>query len=423
MTDMHADPTKSVLRCALISSDELLRRHVMSALREDGGDADLVFDMEACAGTLPREVVSDVHDADPRIVFVDFGPESTSGLRVIEALAAESPDRLIIAAGPELGAEVLLQVIRGGASEYLPRPIQDDEVLAALRRARRKLTPTVETEVASPGRVFAFFSPKGGVGVTTAATNLAVAIGRDAGKSTLLLDLSDQLGTAPLLLGLQPRYSYLDLVQNFHRLDRELFESFLAEHDSGISLLGAPSALANGDGLSPDHVRSLLGVVKRRFEYVIVDVGRPLSGVTRAAVAEADERLLVVTPEVPTLRNASRMLSLVGDGSGGVSPGSFKVLLNEYREGTGVSEEEVKEALGLDVFALLEHDEDEVTDSANLGHPVVFSGRSRYSKDIRGLAADLLGPEWQDGRDAGPLTRLVRAVTGPFRGRTSAGAP
>ena len=121
--------------------------------------------------------------------------------------------------------------------------------------------------------MIAVFSPKGGSGSTTLAVNLGVTLHQLTGKRTLLLDLAPMLGTAALSLGLQPRYSYLDVIQNFHRMDEELFQSFLEVHESGIQVLSSPPRLEDAAGPSMDEVMGLIRFCRRHFSHVIVDAG------------------------------------------------------------------------------------------------------------------------------------------------------
>jgi hypothetical protein len=97
------------------------------------------------------------------------------------------------------------------------------------------------------GKVTTVFSAKGGTGVTTVATNLAVALRLLTDKEVLLVDLAPALGTAAVAMGVHPRYTYLDVIQNFHRIDEDLFRSFLEVDESGVHVLASPP-LAGGNG-------------------------------------------------------------------------------------------------------------------------------------------------------------------------------
>jgi pilus assembly protein CpaE len=399
-----------MLNCALITDDESLRRQVRGLLLKPETSARLVVEISESAADLARERVADVLAADPQVVFVDLGTGST-GVRVLEALSQEAPEMVLITAGPSLEAPELLQVIRAGASEYLPRPIGADDVEQAFMRSRRRVSGTRQEEAATRGVVTTLFSPKGGVGVTSLAANLAVSLQEMTGDSTILLDLSPSLGTAALTLGLQPRYSFLDVIQNFHRLDEELFQSFLEIHESGVRVLASPPRLGNPGGPTADEVAGLLRFCKRHFGYVVVDAGHSLTDAAEMSLLEADHRFWVSTPELPTLRNLKRTLELLGDMSAnGKAPP--RVILNQYEEGLGVTPDEVESGLGLGIESVVERDPSLLSESINIGRPAISIKRSSYSRSVSDMAARIAGPDQVRVQSSGGF---LQSIFRPFR--------
>lgn len=382
-----------MLDCVLISRDEDFRRQVSELIRRGEGQARLMLDIPSSAEELPREALGRILGARPQVVFLDLGETSTTGARVLKALGQEAPDVAVLVAGPALEAEALLDIMRSGAAEYLPRPLGDEDTATAFNRVRRRLAPGRADAAGDLGTLVSVFSAKGGTGVSTVAVNFASQLEKLTGKSVLLLDLAPALGTAPLLLGVRPRYSYLDVIQNFHRLDDELLESFLEQTESGVSVLASPSLLSDAPQPDTAQVMALVRLCQRHFDYVVVDAGTALTEITETVLRESTERIVVSTPELPTLRNLKRVLDLVGPiSSNGHSPP--KIVLNQYRDGTGVSRREVEEALGQPVYSTVEWDAETVVQSVNLGQPAVLAAsRSRFSKDFdrfgRRLIVDL----------------------------------
>jgi pilus assembly protein CpaE len=245
------------------------------------------------------------------------------------------------------------------------------------------------------------FSAKGGTGVTTVATNLAVAIQRATGGETLLVDLAPCLGTAAVAIGLQPRHTYLDVIKNFHRIDEELLRSFLEVHESGVYVLASP--LAPEQALAPDQdeLVSLIRLCKSNFKHVVIDAGSSLSDRLAGVLEESDERVLIMTPELPTLRNLKWALDLYGMTNGNSSPP--RLVLNQFQDGLGLSTRDVQQGLGYRVAAILEKDDLNVAQSINLGRPVVLLGKSRLAKSIVNLGDQLVGAE----RPPGQRTSLI----------------
>jgi pilus assembly protein CpaE len=397
-----------MINCALITADEGLQRQVMSLVKASGGTAKLVVELHECASDLPKGHVAHVLDANPQLVFVDLG-DSPAGLRVIELLSQEAPEVAIIAAGPSISADALLRVIRAGASEYLPRPFSAEDVSEAFQRVRRRLGTITPDEATGRGKVTTVFSPKGGVGVSMVAVNLSLALRRLTEKSTILVDFVPSLGTAALTMGLQPRYSYLDVIQNFHRIDQELFKSFLEVHESGVHVLASPPRSEDQNGPSADSVMGVLRLCRRHFGHVVVDAGHSLTSAVDTAFIESDRRIFVTTPELPTLRNVKRALEVLGnDGTNGKS--KARLVLNQHAEGVGLTARDVEDALGLSIDTIIERD-DSLTENINLGSPAVLDGRSKFARSIMGLGRDIAGPEQLVPVREGLLKTLLK----PFR--------
>lgn len=401
-----------MLDCVLISTDDDFRRQVLELTRLSDGHGRLVLDLDDTAEALHRDAVSKMLAVDPHVIFIDLGETSTTGVRVLEALSQEAPDIGLVVAGPQLTADALLEVMRAGASEYLPRPLGSDDVGAAFARVRRRITPTpVKEEAGARGRVITIFSAKGGTGVTVTAANLAIVLEEMTRKSTLLLDLTPALGTAALVMGLQARYSYLDVIRNFHRIDEELLRSFLEVHESGVSVLSSPPSVSGAETPTSDQILGLVRLCRRHFAYVVVDGGSTLTGPISTAIAESDERILLTTPELPALRNQKKALEQLQQlRSNGKPPA--QVVLTQYREGMGVSPREVEEALGQAVFQTLEWDDETVIRSMNAGRPAVLGGgRSRFARGLNRLGDELAGADRAQPKTGGLFGALLR----PFR--------
>lgn len=393
-----------MLDCVLISEDDAFRRQVTELVGRAESNARLVLDLPSTADRLSRESVAGITEARPRLAFVDLGP-GTTGLRVVRALRDEIPDLSILVTGAALPAEGLLEVMRAGATEYLPRPLADADVADAFQRLRKRVGAGSGGGDAQ-GRVISLYSCKGGTGVTTLAVNLAVVAASRTGNPTLLIDLNTGFGTAELHLGLQPRYSYVDVIRNFHRLDVELLESLLQDHESGVSFLAAPP-VEEDDRPTGEQIAELLRICRRHFSTVIVDGGSRLSDLTMHALRASDELLVVATPEIPTLRNLKRAQNhLRVRGVPGAD--GARIVLNQAREDSGVTPREVREVLGAEVFASVDRDDVAVPDSLSTATPIGDIGRSRFARGLARLGDGLLGTNGR--RNGSRLSFLL-----PFR--------
>ena len=378
-----------MLDCALISSDENFRHAVLGIVRQPAAQCRLVLDLQSSLGAMDPATAGKILKAQPRVAFLDLGT-GPAGVEGIRMLSQQAPDLALIVAGPELSAEALLAVIRAGATEYLPRPFSREEVQEAFLRVRRRSTVGSTELPASPARVSTVFSAKGGTGVTTIATNLAIALRRLTQKEVLLVDLAPSMGTAAVAMGIEPRYTYLDLIQNFHRMDEELLRSFLEIHDSGVHFLASPVSPGNEVSPSSDEVRGLIEICQQHFDYIVIDGGSTFSSQLMAILHESEDRLMVATPELPALRNLKRAIDLFVRTNGRIAP---RLVLNQYKEGVGLTVRDVEEGLGHPISAVLEKNDPGILNSVNIGRPEVLTGKSPFAVNIMDLGGEIAGPD------------------------------
>lgn len=394
--------------CAVISADAGFR----DALRRALGAARQPLAV-AVETTVPFTAIDDaelkrLRSVNPVCVFIDLEADPALGVRFTQFLADNHPDMRFVAAGPPPSPELLMSAMQAGVSEYLTKPITHESVAAALERMERKLGAVTGT-FHEPGKLLVFFSPKGGAGTTTMATNLAIHLHQLTEKRVLLLDLDLELGEIALFLGMQPRFNLVDLVHNFHRLDAELLASYIERHDSGVHLLSAPFQPEKVEAMDPDQLRQILQFLKQNYDYILVDTPRSFSPATMAAFELADTIYMVTAVDLPSLRNLKRSLPLLERIAGGNGKERVRLVVNRYHPDNVISIEEVHRTLGLDVHWKLSNDYENVIYSINAGEPLMLSGRaSPYRNDLRALGAEIAGLQPAGDRRAGGLRRLFR---------------
>ena len=379
---------------------------------------DLMADVAPEAGT-PMEVLTPLAQMTPEellridyaqvgIVFVDTGSDPEKALELTRILVARRSDRPVALVGATTDPQLLLAGVRAGASEFIERPLDAEALKAALSRLAPRASAGAGAE-ARDGRVLSVLSGKGGTGVTTVATNLAVTLAEKTDLRTLLLDL-DELGTAGLLLGLWPRYTFQDLVSNFHRMDVELLESMVEHHESGVDLLSSPLDQTEPITLSAEDAARLIEFVKMAYDYVVVDLGRSLSPWVDAVVAGSDDVLVVSTAEVTAVRNAKRALDRVKRSFKGMDSG-IRVVVNQFTSGVNVRPGELRDALGHAVFKTLIREDEAALLAADTGRPVVLNTSSKFGRDLEAIGIDLAGDAVQNGvRPGGLKGRLSSLV-------------
>jgi pilus assembly protein CpaE len=326
------------------------------------------------------------------VVFVDLESDPQVGLKFAQFLIDSAVARTVVGTGRADSSELLMQAMQAGIQEFLPKPLDPERASGLIARIRRKAGKAVAKERPTElGKLFSVFSPKGGTGATTFAVNLAVAMHQISRKRTLIVDLDLELGETALLLGMEPKFSSVDLVRNYHRVDEELLASYIERDESGVELLSAPYHPADFHSVDGDRIGTILGFLKQHYDYIIADCPKTLSPVTMNAFEASDQILLLCTADLQSLRNMTRSVPLL-KGLAGTRPDDWiRPIVNRYNPSLPITVSEVERTLGMKVFWTLQNDYRVVMDSINEGRPSVVGGKSAYADDVRALAAELTG--------------------------------
>ena len=392
------------LRAALISTDPGFSDHVRTALARADLGVVLALETPVRFGQLDEDHVQSLRRLSPELVIVDLQDDPDLGVKFIQFLMEGASGQKVIAAGPTLEPELLLAAMRAGISDYLPKPVSVEALAEAVSRTTQQLGRTPGTR--QPGQVYTFFSSKGGSGSTTIATNFAIVLHRLSGRRTLLVDLDLELGEVALLLGAQPRFNFVDMVQNFHRMDSGLLASYIEQHESGVHLLSAPFHPDRAEVVSGDEIRRILHFLRQHYDYVVVDTSKSFSPATLAAIDQSDLVFLVANLDLPSLRNIQRGLPMLrrvlarGEDQ-------LRLVINRFQAEGDISLEDVSRTLGLKVFWTLSNDYEAVVDSINTGKPIVLNGSSAYTRDIKALGAQIAGLRPGDASKQGVVGRLL----------------
>ena len=355
----------------------------------------------------PEAIEATKKGADVAIVEVADGAGETQCLDCITHLLHLAPSLSVIASGAGDSADLVIRAVRAGAVEFLRRPISKDELALAIekiRRLRRGPSPA-EGRV---GRVVSVYAVKGGLGVTTLATNLAATLAQAAPDTVVVVDLELRHGSVSTLLNLHPTYSALDAFGQSNRLDEAFLRGLLARHASGLHVLAAPFTIERSH-FTPEQIREGLEVIRSHFAHAVLDLPHDLDPGTIAALEESDEVLYMVGLNVPAVRAAAAGLQAMRHL--GIDHGKLKVVVSRADSQEEVSLRQAREALGVPVFWRIPNDYPTVLSSLNEGEPFVLSSpRTEIARSIRQLGEKMRhGPETR-GRTTAESTSLLRRV-------------
>jgi len=342
----------------------------------------------------------------PDVVLMDINMPDMDGITATEQMAARAPTAAVVMMSVQGEADYLRRSMLAGAREFLVKPFSSDELTTSLRqvhlREREKLTRMVARPVASmngsgpegarePGQIIALFSPKGGVGRTTIAVNLAVAAAAELGKKVVLVDASFQFGDVGVLLNLNPKNkSIADLGPELEQGEPESLDTFVINHSSGIRVLLAPPSPEMAELVTTSGVKRILDALRRQHDLVIVDCTSWFNDTTLAILDMADVILTMLSLEITSIKNM-RLFLEVADQLG-YEQGKVRLVLNRADSTLGIRVQDVEHSIGRKVDHTIVSDGRSVVYALNRGVPFFLSNReAQVSQDVMRLASAIAG--------------------------------
>lgn len=347
------------------------------------------------------------HRAQPEVILIPGPAGDEEGLRLIEEVATSLPRAAVIVLADRKQMAFIQRALLAGARGFLLQPFTDVELGASIRQIHRlemeklsRLAQETREEERRWGEILAVFSPKGGVGRTTIASNLAVAL-QQAGQRVVLMDGSLQFGDVPVVLNIHAHATIVSLVRRLTEMDAELLAEALVPHSSGIKVLLGPSQLEEADVLYPEAVGRILTALKNEFDYVVVDAWPFLGDITLTILDMADRILLVATPEMHALREVRLFLELAD--VLGYPPSKLLMILNRAMSAFGIGAAEIEEHIRYEIAINIPSDGRLVTRALNRGVPLVISDpKSQVAQRIVQLANLLMEKAGGDSREGSP---------------------
>ena len=361
-------------------------------------------------GDDPEQVFPEIERLAPSACIVALGAEPEAGLRFAERVARTCPRTAVICASRDASPDTILRSMRAGAREFLRLPVRPEEFATVYRRTAEFCAVQPEAPK-KRGRVLSVFSSKGGTGTTFVATNVAAALS----APTVLLDLNLQAGDLGLFLGIEPKFTVADLVENISRVDDQLLRSYLTPHSENLSLLAAPREADSADDIEAEHVFQVLEILRERYDYVVVDPQHTFDSITLAALDQSDEILLVLTLDIPAIRSTQRALQIFD--RLGYPRHKLHVVVNRFSKQIDLDLRQVERFLGERVTGYVQSDYKTAVNSINLGQPLVESEpQSKIATELRQIAERFsaqvqAAPPASRRRSLGSFFRKEKAVS------------
>lgn len=343
------------------------------------------------AATNGEEGIQMAVELQPDIVLMDINMPGVDGITASERISQQVPFCQIIMMSVQGEADYLRRSMLAGAREFLIKPFSSDELVSSIRRVyqlgatRRQAMPAMTqipsgATLATPatpqekGKIVTVFSAKGGVGCSTIAVNVAIALQQNAASKVALVDTSLQFGDVGVLLNLYASRTIADLASHVDELDNELINDIFIAHSSGIKALLAPPRPEVADTVTPALVVDVLERLRSMFDIIIVDTSSVLDDLVLSVLDISDKIIVVTTPEIPAIKNAKLLFEVTEALEYERERSMF--ILNKVDKRINIRAEDIEANIKYKIEAQLPLDEKSVTTAVNQGVPYVLGDKN-----------------------------------------------
>ena len=298
--------------------------------------------------------------------------------------------------------EERIRLLEAGADDVMIRPLDERELDARVealdlrsRRSKELRPSTVMAATKRPGRrLIAVYSPKGGVGTTTVAVNIALAVAARDPDGIAIVDLTPTGGHVATHLDMRPKLTIADLLRDTQglRTPQILRSTYLERHERGVLLLAGSPTPATQPLMSGEEAARILEAVLTAFPTVVTDLGSHLDDRVMASLDAADDIVIVVTPDFPALKSVHAFFEYMGEAASRAAEPT--VVVNEVYALQTLTPADIENALGRRVAIRMPYDPLIYLRAANQGSPVFASApTSQPARRYDQLAGILLGED------------------------------
>lgn len=339
----------------------------------------------------------------PDVIIMDINMPDMDGITATEAIRKAVPATQVVILSVQGDPHYMRKAMLVGARDFLTKPPSIDELITAIHRAgemaiefreierqeaeKRAALEATQNELREPGSTITIYSPKGGVGSTTLATNLAISMLTD-GKKVILIDGNTQYGDVSVFMNVQARTFLADLVSRADELDDDIVTDVISIHaETGLHILAAPPGPDIADKLTGEQFTKTIEFLRKKYNYIIIDTMPYLSEIVQASLVEADAIVLITSQDIPSVKSSSMFLNLAD--ATGIERKRILFVMNHFDKRLGISPERIGESLKQEIVLTIPYDERLlVSASVNKGIPLMVDSKAHpFCKSIGALGA------------------------------------
>lgn len=325
-----------------------------------------------------------IHKKRPTVAIIEAGKDVEEAMKRVGTVLGRFPKVSVFVTSDSKSSDSILKLMRAGVTEYFLRPVSETDLASALQKLGRlwvvKPSPEAET-----GRIYSVFSPKGGVGATTIAINLAAGIYEATKKPTILIDLDLNSGDVSVFLNLKSTYTISDVTSNITRLDRSFLQGVITKHESGIYVMAEPQRVEDGVSISGADLRKVMALLKTMYSYIVVDTESVFDERTMTTVEMSDVVLLACIMSLPGIKNIQRHLNYFN--KQGYGRDKVKLIVNRYVKKGNIKLDDAEKVLNYPIFFSIPNDYNSAMTCLNKGeHLGKCAPRSSLNESIKELS-------------------------------------
>lgn len=356
------------------------------------------------------DAVSLALELKPDVVLCGMTEPVARSLQTVDSLLNALPETPIIVYSSSRDIDLARQAMLAGARDFLTMPASAEDIMRSIvavleAEERRRMRASGQTSSwGAQGSIITVFGAKGGVGKTTIAVNLAVALAQETAQSVVLVDGDSGFGDVASMLDLSPEQSIVNLVHDLDKVTRETFPKYLVQHSNGLAVLPAPAQTLDWRGVSPDDFRRVLELLSKSHDVVVIDTAGLLNEITLAALEAASLILWVVTTEFASVKDSLRAMEALKSVS--LPQERIRVMINDIAMMDGVRPQTIEEVLQREAFWRVPFDS-KVRYGSQVGEPVVLGNPTAPgARSLTDLAKTVAGVNRR--RQRGLLSRFGR---------------